>query len=216
MTRLFTTTRSLVSLQPGKEPRHDHGRRFGFGTQAMFASGRDARGVQADGDALGRVVYVACQPHVVFAGGRRGAIRGTASSSSQPTPQATQLSSAQYQRDLAAPVVGAGVGQGPVGLRDRRHAVQSGWIQDREHLQHGQSPATAAKRSSLRQAEARPQDLPQLHDGSVDHALGHAHSILAAALHAGVLSEARPHAPDHGPGGCRLDSRIAAARSAPR
>lgn len=42
MARPFTTTRSLNSLQPRKEPRHDHGCRFVAGTQAA----RECRGLK--------------------------------------------------------------------------------------------------------------------------------------------------------------------------
>ena len=67
------------------------------------------------------------------------------------------------------------------------------------------------QRASLRQEETRSEELPQLHDGPLDHAFGHSDSVLQALLYARVLQEDGPGPPHHSRGGSRSDPRIAAA-----
>ena len=126
MARPFTTTRSLESLQPRKEPRHGHGRRIAAGSQEM---GRDtgAQGQrQAFGDPRGRRVPVACRENVLLAGGWGCTLRSPTPGSDQPLLVAATLAEARYQQNLAGPVVAAGGSRGRVRVHHRRHVDHPG------------------------------------------------------------------------------------------
>ena len=211
MARLLTTAGSLESHQPRKEPRHGHGRRFGTGSQEVDRDARTEGQRQAPGDPRGRRVPVARREDVLLAGGRGCTLRGSASGSDQPLPGAATLAETRYQLDLAAAAAGARGPRRPVCLHHRRHVGQSGRQENGKHLQHRQPSAAAVQRASLRQEQARAEELPQLHDGPLDHAIGHADSVLQAVSHPRVLQEEWPGTPHHSRGGSRFDSRTAAA-----
>ena len=187
MARPLTTAGSLESHQPRKEPRHGHGRRFGTGSQEVDRDARTEGQHQAPGDPRGRRVPVARREDVLLAGGRGCTLRGSTSGSDQPLPGAATLAEARYQRDLAVAVAGARGSRWRVRVHHRRHVGHSGRQENGEHLQHGQPSAAAAQRASLRQNQARSQEVPQLHDGPLDHAVGHPDSVLQAVSHARVL-----------------------------
>ena len=100
-------------------------------------------------------------------------------------------------------------GEWSLRVHRRRHAGQPERQENRKHLQHRQSSASAVQGASIRQKQACSQELPQLHDGPVDHAVGHPDSVLQALLHSRILQEVRPGAPHHSRGSSRLDSRTA-------
>ena len=106
MARPFTTTRSLESLQPRKEPRHGHGRRIGAGSQEVDRDTRAQGQRQASGDPRGRRVPVACRENVLLAGGWGCALRGSTPGSDQPLPGAATLAETRYQLDVAADAAG--------------------------------------------------------------------------------------------------------------
>ena len=210
MARPFTTTRSLESLQPRKEPRHGHGRRIAAGSQEV---GRDtgAQGQrQAFGDPRGRRVPVACRENVLLAGGWGCTLRSPTPGSDQPLLVAATLAEARYQQNLAGAVVAARGSRGRVRVHYRRYVDHPGRQENAEHLQYGQPSAAAAQRTPLRQEQTRPQELPQLHDRPLDHAVGHPDSLLQAVSHARVLQADWLETPHHSRGGSRSDSRTAA------
>ena len=67
-----------------------------------------------------------------------------------------------------------------------------------EKTENTYSTGNRKRRPTLRQEQARPQELPQLHYGPVYHALGCADPVLQALLHERILQEARPPPPHHG------------------
>ena len=138
MARLFTTARSLESLQPRKEPRHGHGRRFGTGSQEVDLDSRTEGQRQAPGDPHGRRVPVARREDVLLAGGWGCALRGSTPGSDQPFPGAATLAETRYQLDLAAEAAGARGYRRPVRIHHRRHVDQSGRQENGKHLQHRQ------------------------------------------------------------------------------
>ena len=102
-------------------------------------------------------------------------------------------------------------GRRPVRLPRRRHVGQPGRQENGKHLQHWQSAAAAVQGASLWQEQARGEELPQLHDGPADHAIGHPDSVLQALSHPRILQEAGPGTSHHSRGSSRLDSRTAVA-----
>ncbi len=189
MARLVATAGSLKSHQPRKEPRHGHGRRFDSGSQEVDRAAGTEGQRQAPGDPRGRRLPVARRQDVLPAGSRGGALRGSASGSDQPLPGAATVAETRYQLDLAAGTAGARGRRRPVCLHHRRHVDQSGRQENGKHLQHRQPEAAALQRASLRQEQARGEELPQLHDGPADHALGHPDSLQQAVSHPRVLRE---------------------------
>src|SRR6516225_1357547 len=97
MARLITTARSLESLQPRKEPRHGHGRRFGTGSQEVDLNARSEGQCQALGDPHGRHVPAARWEDVVLAGSWGCALRDSTPGSDQPFPGAATLAETRYQ-----------------------------------------------------------------------------------------------------------------------
>src|SRR5215831_5624786 len=205
MASSFTTAGSLVSHQPRKEPRHDHGRRFDASTQAFSSPAGGERSRAGDDDPAHRNILAACWQDVVPAGRRRDSYRPPASSPGRSSAAASQFSLPDGGRHFADQPYLAPAGTRPVHFHRRCDALHPGGQEDRKHLQYRQSPTTAEERPTIRQAEARPKKLPQLYDGFVDYAVRYPHSVFATALHAGILSEKGAAAPDHGRGGRRSD-----------
>ena len=79
------------------------------------------------------------------------------------------------------------VRRGRIRVHRRRNLGHPGRQEDAEHVQHGQPPAAALQRASLRQNQARSEEVPQLHDGTSDHAVRHPDSFLQTISHARVL-----------------------------
>src|SRR5437870_7093538 len=173
MARLFTTTRSLDSLQPRKEPRHGHGRQFGPTAQEMDQWSFCKRYCQTPPDARGHCVSDAFRKDVMLASGRSCTVRCTPSSANQSLSGAAALEKTQYQLHPSGEAPGTSSQGWTVCIHHRCHVGQPSWEENREYLQHWQPPAAATKTTSLWQAETQPQELSQLHDGSVNHSLGH-------------------------------------------
>ena len=146
---------------------------------------------QTSGDPRGRRVPVARRQDVLLAGGRGCTLRGSASGSDQPLPGAATVAETRYQLDVAAGTAGARSRPGHVRLHRRRHVDQPGRQENGKHLQHWQSEAAAVQRASLWQDQACSEELPQLHDGPADHAIGHPDSLRQAISHPRVLQETR-------------------------
>jgi hypothetical protein len=212
MARLLTTTRSLKSLQPGKEPRRGHGCRFGAGSQAVAAGVGLARGGASVSAADGGGLPAAPGTDVVSASGGGGAFGCAASRADQPSVAASQLSRAEHQSGATTATPGCGVPPRAVPLHHRRDAVQPVREAHGEHLQHRQPPAAATERAAVWKAETHPQELPQLHDGTLDRAVGAATAVLDSALHPRILPEERARAPHDRGSRSRLDPSVAAAR----
>ena len=212
MARLLTTTRSLESLQPGKEPRRGHGCRFAAGSQAVGAGVGLARGGPGGRAADGGGIPAAPGTDVVSASGGGCPLPVAASRADQPSVAASQLSRAEHQPGAAATTAGAGIPPRAVHLHHRRDAVQPVREVHGEYAQYRQSPAAAAERPPLWKAETYAQELPQLHDGPLDYAVGPAAAVLDPALHPRILPEERARASHNRRVGSRLDPPVAAAR----
>src|SRR5579864_7057710 len=198
MARLLTTTRSLKSLQPRKEPRHGHGRPFCSWTQAVPSSDWTARCGFADRHADGRDLYAAPRPDVDLASGGKHSLRSAASCPDQPYDAAAKLLSARSQFGATTGFLGEGSRQRAVHLYHRRDALWPGGQKDREHLQYRQSATAAQKRTPLRPKQARSQKLPQLYRGPANHALGLSNSFLHSLSHTRILQTEGAPASHHG------------------
>ena len=204
MARPFTTTRSLESLQPRKEPRHGHGRRIAAGSQEV---GRDtgAQGQrQAFGDPRGRRVPVACRENVLLAAA--GAVRCEARHRAQISrflsrPRWRKL---DINKTLRGQLLQLEVREGVfVYIIDATLITQAG-KKTQNTFSTGNRQRRPRKRTPLRQEQTRPQELPQLHDRPLDHAVGHPDSLLQAVSHARVLQADWLETPHHSRGGSDL------------
>ena len=103
-------------------------------------------------------------------------LRGSASGSNRPLPGAAKVAETRYRSILRRHLLEREP-DGLYRLHYRRHLDQSGGPENGKRLQHRQPQAAAARRRRYGENGTR-KELPRLHDGPVDHAVGHSDPVL--------------------------------------